>query len=293
MPSRSPLMRIGLSISAALGAVEIAHERFEAALVVELLALGLGVAQVGQYDPDARIEERQLAQAMLDGRIVELDHGEGFGRGGERDLGAALRLAVDDRRGSDHLERRDRVAASEFDEMLQPVAPDAQHEPRRQRIDHRNADPVQAARDLVGVLVEFSAGMQLGHDDFGGRHALFVVDAGRNAAPVVGDGARAVGVEGDGHELRVAGQRLVDGVVDHLVDHVVEAGAVVGVADVHARPLAHGVQAAQHLDRIRAIAFAGGLGVVGQVLAFFVQNQSLFVRLGSSCAEPRFATSPP
>ena len=83
--------------------------------------------------------------------------------------------------------------------------------------------------------------MQLGHDDFGGRHALFVVDAGRNAAPVVGDGARAVGVEGHGHELRVAGQSLVDGVVDHLVDHVVEAGAVVGVADVHARPLAHGV----------------------------------------------------
>ena len=86
---------------------------------------------------------------------------------------------------------------------------------------------------------------------------------------------RAVGVEGHGDQLSVAGQRLVDGVVDHLVDHVVEARAVVGVADIHARPLAHGVQAAQHLDRIRAVAFAGGLGLVGQVLAFFFQNQSL------------------
>ena len=199
------------------------------------------MAQVGQDDPDARVEERELPQAVLDGRVVELDHGERFGRRRERDLGAALRLAVLDWRRSDHLERRDSVAAREFDEVLEPVAPDAQHEARRQRIDHGNADPVQAARDLVGVLVEFTARMQLGHDDFGGRHALFVVDAGRNSAPVVGDGARAVGVEGHGHKLRVAGQSLVDGVVDDLIDHVMEAGAVIGVADVHARPLAHGV----------------------------------------------------
>jgi len=36
----------------------------------------------------------------------------------------------------------------------------------------------------------------------------------------------------------VAGQRLVDGVVDDLVDHVMQAGTVIGVADIHARPLA-------------------------------------------------------
>jgi hypothetical protein len=46
----------------------------------------------------------------------------------------------------------------------------------------------------------------------------------------------------------VAGQRLVDGVVDDLVDHVVQARAVVGVADIHARALADGVEALQHLD---------------------------------------------
>ena len=73
----------------------------------------------------------------------------------------------------------------------------------------------------------------------------------------------------------MARQRLIDGVVDHLVDHVVQARAVVGVADVHARPFADGVQAAQHLDRIGAVAFACGPGLVGQVLAFLFQNQSL------------------
>ena len=46
----------------------------------------------------------------------------------------------------------------------------------------------------------------------------------------------------------MAGERLVDGVVDHLIDHVVEAGAVVRVADIHARTLAHGVEATQHPD---------------------------------------------
>jgi hypothetical protein len=43
---------------------------------------------------------------------------------------------------------------------------------------------MQAAGDLVGVLVEFAAGMQLGHDHFGSRNA-FLVNVGRNAAAIV------------------------------------------------------------------------------------------------------------
>ena len=84
-----------------------------------------------------------------------------------------------------------------------------------------------------------------------------------NAAAVVGDGHRAVGVQLHLDRVAVAGERFVDGVVDHLVDHVVQARAVVGVADIHARPLAHRVQAAQHLDRMRrrsvGVAFGGEL----------------------------------
>ena len=79
------------------------------------------------------------------------------------------------------------------------------------------------------------------------------VDAGRDATSVVGHGARAVGIERDGDEIGMAGKRLVDGVVDHLVDHVVQAGAVIGVADIHARTLAHGIEALEDLDRIGAI----------------------------------------
>ena len=155
-------------------------------------------------------------------------------------------------RSADHGERRHRVAVTELDEVLLAVAPDGELEPSRQRIDHGDADAVQAAGYLVGVLVEFPAGVELRHDDLGGRHAL-AVHLGGDAAAVVAHRAGAVGIERDYDFLGEAGQRLVDGVVDDFVDHVVQAGTVVGVADIHARPLAHGIETLEHLDRVRAV----------------------------------------
>ena len=89
------------------------------------------------------------------------------------------------------------LAVAELHEMLLAVAPDRQLEPARQRVDHGDADAVQAAGHLVGVLVEFSAGVQLGHDDLGRRDAFALVHVGRNAAAVVAHGAGTVGIEGD------------------------------------------------------------------------------------------------
>ena len=51
----------------------------------------------------------------------------------------------------------------------------------------------------------------------------------------------------------VAGERLVDRVVDDLVDHVMQARAVVGVADIHAGALAHRIEALQDLDRFGVV----------------------------------------
>ena len=64
---------------------------------------------------------------------------------------------------------------------------------------------------------------------------------------------RVVGVDGDDDVVAVAGQRLVDRVVDHLEHQVVQAGAVGGVADVHAGALAHRLQAFEDLDRAFAV----------------------------------------
>ena len=45
------------------------------------------------------------------------------------------------------------------------VAVDLGLQPLRQGVDDRHADAVQAARDLVGVVVELAAGVRLGQDD--------------------------------------------------------------------------------------------------------------------------------
>ena len=58
------------------------------------------------------------------------------------------------------------------------------------------------------------------------------------------------------HLRGVARERLVDRVVDDLVDHVMQARAVVGVADIHARALAHRIEALEDPDR----AFVIGVG---------------------------------
>ncbi len=116
---------------------------------------------------------------------------------------------------------------------------------------------MQAARHLVAIVVELAAGMKLGHHDFGGRDALFLMDVDRDTAAVVGDRHRAVGVERHRHRVAIAGERLVDRIVDDLVDHVMEAGTVIGIADIHAGTGAHGIEPAQHGDRIGTVIVAG------------------------------------
>ena len=117
---------------------------------------------------------------------------------------------------------------------------------------------MQTARHLVGVaaligVVEFSARVKLGHDDLGGRNPLFLVDIDRDAATVVAHRNAVIGVNFHMHIVGMTGQRLVDAVVHDLVDHVVQTRPVVGVADIHARPLANGFQSLENLDGFGAV----------------------------------------
>ncbi len=262
-----------------LGAVEIAHEGRRTALIHHLLAPDIGVARVRQHDLGARVQEGELAQAVLERCEVELGLREGLGARQERHLGAALALGV-----ADDAQRRHRHTVAELDQVLLAFAPDAALEPARQGIDHRHADAVQASRHLVGVLIELAAGMQLGEHDLGSRALGIVVvvglDAGGDAAPVVAHGARAVRVQRDRAFLGVAGQDLVDGVVDDLVDHVMQTRPVIGVADVHAGPLAHGIEPFQHLD---------GFGAVLLGARAFFRGQSAHFRVVLGVVWPRIS----
>ena len=90
--------------------------------------------------------------------------------------------------------------------------------------------------------------MQHRHDDFGGWTSLLLVVVDRYPAPVVGDRNRLIRVDDDRDFGAISCQRLVNGIVDRLEHHVMKAGAIIGVANKHARPLSYGFKALQDLD---------------------------------------------
>src|SRR4249919_1571060 len=97
----------------------------------------VGMPRISQDQPDARIQERQLAKAMLEPFEVELDDLEGLGTRQEGDAGTLLALGL-----AHDLERRLGIAMAEAHEMFFAIAPDGEVEPFAERVDHRHADPV-------------------------------------------------------------------------------------------------------------------------------------------------------
>jgi len=91
-----------------------------------------------------------------------------------------------------------------------PVATDRELERGGEGIDHRDAHTVQAARDLVGAVVELAPGVEHGHDHLGGGSTLFRVDVDGNPASIVGDRDRLIRVDLHGNSIAKTRQRFVD-----------------------------------------------------------------------------------
>ena len=136
----------------------------------------------------------------------------------------------------------DRHAQVIFLAVQLAVAGDAELQVIRQRVGDRHADAVQAPGYLVGAVIELPARMQHRHDDFGRRASLLGMDIHRDAASVVRHGHRFIGMDGDHDAVAVAGQGLVDRVVDDLEHHVVQPRPVIGVPDVHSGAFAHRIK---------------------------------------------------
>src|SRR4051794_40469924 len=162
--------------------VQVLDEVDDAAVVLEAVLDALS-ALVLEVDPEAPREEGHLAEALLEGLVVEVQLLEDLEVGEERDLSAALvgLRAL--------LEGSLRDAALVALGPLVAVAPDLQPELLRQRVHDRHADAVEAAGDLVAAAVaELAAGVQDGEDDLGRGLALLLHDVDRDAATVVGHG---------------------------------------------------------------------------------------------------------
>ena len=169
------------------------------------------------------------------------------------------------------VERCRRIAALVALGVDLAVAFDLDREPLAQRVHDRDADAMEAARDLVGILVELAAGMERGEHHLGRRAVLGRVHPGRNAAPIVDHGDRVALVDRDVDLLREAGQGLVDGVVDDLVDEMMETIGTRG-PDVHRRAFSDWIEALEHLD---------GTGVVAHRNSVRAQRE----HWGPACAE--------
>ena len=207
-------------------------ERFRRALILD-------------EDPHTRVQEGQFAQPVFQRLEAVIQVGERTI--GDIGLGACQKahLSAAHAGGWAHLmHMHHAVTMFEPGAVFDVIAPNPQLQPLRQRVHHRHAHAMQTARHFIGIaavigVVEFAARVQLGHDDLGRRDALFLVHVHRNAAPIVAHRNAAVGVDFHGHCGGMAGQRLVNAVVDNLIDHVMQARPIVGVTNIHAGALAN------------------------------------------------------
>ncbi len=213
--------------------------------------LGQEVFRAGPADFHAAIEIRLGAAHAIEGFRAELGLGaENLGVGGEGHRGAApvgdfarvLQLAL----GFSPLIRLG-------PELLVTCHLDGQL--FRQRVDHRETDAMQTAGGLVRFAAELTARVQRGHDHFQRRLGLELGVGVRGDAPaVVPHGNFVAGGEFQINARRLAGDRLVHGVVQDFGDQMMQR-PVVSTADIHAGPAADRFQPFQHLDIL------GGIGL--------------------------------
>ena len=221
--------------------VELVDELSDAVLVEEGLPALRGGALIHQGDDQAGVKEGELAQAAA--QHIE-DEFRGVREDGrvrqEGDGGAGLVL----RAGAHHVQLVLGLAALEGDDVPLAVAPHLGLEPIGERVHALGTHTVQTAGVLVGTLAELTAGVQVREYQLHCRYAELGVNVHGNAAPVVRHRDGAVHVHENLDVRAIAGQVLVNGVVQDLKDAMVET-ALIRVADIHARAFAHGFQALQ------------------------------------------------
>ena len=119
---------------------------------------------------------------------------------------------------------------------------------------------METAGDLIPAAAELAAGVEDSKHHLQSGFTGLGLDVNRDAPAVVGYSDGVARVDGHGDVGAVTGQGLVDGVVHNLIYQVVQAG-LRGGADIHARPLAHRLQALQDLDFRPAVLVVGLCGV--------------------------------
>jgi len=126
------------------------------------------------------------------------------------------------------------------------IAVDFHFKKSGKRIDHRYAYSMKSAGNLVGIIIEFSAGMKLGHDNFHRRHPFSFMNTDRNAATVVHHTDAVVLVNNDLDGVADSGHGFIDAVVHNLVDQVMKPFEV-HVSDIHGGSFSNSLKPLEYL----------------------------------------------
>ncbi len=210
-------------------------------------------ALVPQDDPEPTGEERRFAEALREcgGREVRLLEDLPVRKERDRRPGAFGR--------ADLLHLALRHAPCELLPVEGAVTPHLGDQPFGESVDHRDADAVQTAGDLVPVAAELAPGVKLREHDGESREPLLFDHVDRNASTVIDDGYRIVGMDRDVDRVIATGECLVDRVVDDLVDEMVEAPRTCR-SDVHPGAEPYRLEAFQDRDVLRGVVRLGHAG---------------------------------
>ena len=83
-----------------------------------------------------------------------------------------------------------------------------------------------------------------------------MIDARRDTAAIIGDGDRVVVINDNGNIAAIAGQGLIDGIIDDFVDQMMQPLFARG-ANVHTRPALDRFQTFQSLKLVGAVFMIG------------------------------------
>src|SRR5262249_39028822 len=140
-------------VDSVLRLVDVRDEVADATLVLEFGRLAVG-ALVDDPDVEALREKRGLAEALRNRRSADVERLEHLGGGKEGD-GRPGRVVLAHLPADLHV--ADWLAPLDLLPVDLAVATNLGHQPLRERVDHRHADAVQSARDLVALAAELAA----------------------------------------------------------------------------------------------------------------------------------------
>ena len=230
--------------------VDVRDKSLQAAFIMKINLTGLSSTSVNQFEVDAGVQESLFANGTFQRFKIKFGLRKSLRRGQERNFGTMLPRSI-----SHDFKVFGNISVGKSSQMFFSVAPNTEFEPGRQGINHGNAHTVQPAGNLVRIVIELSAGVKLGHNHLSGRNTFFLVNIDRNTAAVITNGCRPVGIKDNFGFITITSQSFINGIIKNFINHVVQTRAVIGIADIHPRTFAHGVQPFQNLDRISTVFF--------------------------------------